>query len=151
MAPSTVWQILKSAGISPALCGTAPAGQSPWRTRAGAQRGEELIAYLAQVIASENLTADGFGDTLLQAHKAGQLPVEAAIGLLAGYVVAAFDTTISTIASGVWLFAPSRSGSPGSSSPASRSGRSTTSRGGSPTSPSGSGSQSCACLGSSQL
>lgn len=35
----------------------------------------------------------------------GEIPREAAIGLLAGYVVAAFDTTINAMASGVHLFA----------------------------------------------
>jgi cytochrome P450 len=81
------------------------AGPDNERTRAGAVRGEELIAYVAGVVAEEKLKPGGFGDNVLQAHKAGRIPVEAAIGLLAGYVVAAFDTTISTIASGMWLFA----------------------------------------------
>jgi cytochrome P450 len=81
------------------------AGPDSERTRAGARRGAELIDYVTQVVTAESLTPGGFGDTVFQAHKAGQIPVEAAVGLLAGYVVAAFDTTISTITSGVWLFA----------------------------------------------
>jgi cytochrome P450 len=57
------------------------------------------------VVAAEDLTPGGFGWTVLGAHKRGEIPVEAAVGLLAGYVVAAFDTTINAIASGTWLFA----------------------------------------------
>ena len=81
------------------------AGPDSERTRAGARRGDELIDYVTQVVTAESLTPGGFGDTVFQAHKAGQIPVEGAVGLLAGYVVAAFDTTINTITSGVWLFA----------------------------------------------
>jgi cytochrome P450 len=39
------------------------------------------------------------------AARRGEIPREAAIGLLAGYVVAAFDTTVSAIANGLLLFA----------------------------------------------
>jgi cytochrome P450 len=81
------------------------AGPDSARTRAGARRGDELIGYVTQVVSTGSLAPGGFGDTVFQAHKAGQIPAEAAVGLLAGYVVAAFDTTISAIASGVWLFA----------------------------------------------
>jgi cytochrome P450 len=75
------------------------------RTAASVPKVEALMGYLAEVVAEENLVPGGFGWTLLEAHKAGHIPVEGAIGLLAGYVVAAFDTTISTISSGMWLFA----------------------------------------------
>ncbi|GAA3772896.1 hypothetical protein GCM10022403_005070 [Streptomyces coacervatus] len=63
------------------------------------------MGYLAEIVAKDDLVPGGFGSTLLEAHKAGRIPVERAIGLLAGYVVAAFDTTISAISSGMWLFA----------------------------------------------
>jgi cytochrome P450 len=79
-----------------------PAGE---RSLAGWPKAEAMIGYLQQVVATEDLTPGGFGWTLLEAHKRGELPVEAAVGLLAGYVVAAFDTTINLIASGTWLFA----------------------------------------------
>jgi cytochrome P450 len=85
------------------------AGPDNARTHAGARRGDELIAYVTQVVTTESLTPGGFGDTVFQAHKAGHIPAEAAVGLLAGYVVAAFDTTINAVASGMWLFA----GNPG--------------------------------------
>ncbi|WP_033318894.1 cytochrome P450 [Streptomyces yerevanensis] len=81
------------------------AGPACPRTAASVPKVEALMGYLAEVVAKENLVPGGFGWTLLEAHKAGQIPVEGAIGLLAGYVVAAFDTTISTISSGMWLFA----------------------------------------------
>jgi cytochrome P450 len=75
------------------------------RTLAGVPRVEAMIAFLQEVVATENLTPGGFGWTVLEAHKQGQIPAEAAVGLLAGYVVAAFDTTINLVANGVWLFA----------------------------------------------
>jgi cytochrome P450 len=75
------------------------------RTVAAGPRVHEMIEFLGAVVASEELTPGGFGWTLLEAHKHGEIPIEGAIGLLAGYIVAAFDTTINTISSGVWLFA----------------------------------------------
>lgn len=63
------------------------------------------MGCLAEVVATENLVPGGFGWTMLEAHKAGRIPIEGAIGLLAGCVVPAFDTTISAISSGMWLFA----------------------------------------------
>ncbi|WP_234390256.1 cytochrome P450 [Streptomyces sp. MMG1533] len=75
------------------------------RTAASVPKVEALMGHLAQVVAEENLVPGGFGWTMLEAHRAGQIPVEGAIGLLAGYVVAAFDTTISALSSAMWLFA----------------------------------------------
>ncbi|EKX60573.1 cytochrome P450 [Streptomyces ipomoeae] len=81
------------------------AGPEVPRTAASVPRVEALMAYLTEVVAKEDLVPGGFGWTVLEAHKSGQIPVEGAIGLLAGYVVAAFDTTISALSSGMWLFA----------------------------------------------
>lgn len=81
------------------------AGPEGPRTAAAVPRVEALMGFLGQVVAAENLVPGGFGWTVLEAHKQGQIPVEGAIGLLAGYVVAAFDTTISALSSGVWLLA----------------------------------------------
>lgn len=75
------------------------------RSLAGVPKVEAMIGFLQEVVATGNLTPGGFGSTLLEAHRAGSLPLEAVVGLLAGYVVAAFDTTINLIASGTWLFA----------------------------------------------
>jgi len=64
-----------------------------------------MMTYVHQAVVEERLTPGGFGSNLVEAYKAGALPVEAAAGLLAGYIVAAFDTTIAAIAAGTWLFA----------------------------------------------
>jgi cytochrome P450 len=66
---------------------------------------QAMMAYLHQAVVEERLKPGGFGASLVEAHKAGALPIEGAVGLLAGYVVAAFDTTIAAIAAGTWLFA----------------------------------------------
>ena len=42
---------------------------------------------------------------MVEAHRRGHLPLTAAVGLLCGYVVAAFETTINAICSGIWFFA----------------------------------------------
>jgi cytochrome P450 len=65
----------------------------------------ELFAYLNRAVDDDDLLPGSFGRNLIEAHKAGQLPRDAAVGLLAGYVVAAFDTTINAVSSAVWLFA----------------------------------------------
>ncbi len=66
----------------------------------------EKIAELCRKVYDENtLMPGGFGHTVAQAARAGLMPEEAVFGLLAGYIVAAFDTTIAGIASGCWLFA----------------------------------------------
>jgi len=75
------------------------------RARAGAPRVEAMIGYLHEVVAAEKLTPGGFGWTVYEAYRQGHLPLEGVVGLLAGYVVAAFDTTINLIANGTWLFA----------------------------------------------
>ena len=66
---------------------------------------QAMMGYLRQAVVEARLTPGGFGANLVEAHKAGALPIDAAVGLLAGYVVAAFDTTIAAIAAGTWLFA----------------------------------------------
>jgi cytochrome P450 len=81
------------------------AGPDNARTRRAAPRVESLISYLHDVVRSGALTSSGFGSTLIEAHRRGDLPLTAAVGLLCGYVVAAFDTTINAICSGIWLFA----------------------------------------------
>ena len=70
---------------------------------------QAMMAYLHEAVVEERLKPGGFGASLVDAHKAGVLAIEAAVGLLAGYVVAAFDTTIAAIAAGTWLFATNTS------------------------------------------
>jgi cytochrome P450 len=64
-----------------------------------------MMGLIAQVYDSGTLVPGGFGSTIADAARRGEITRDTAIGMLAGYVVAAFDTTISAIASGVWLFA----------------------------------------------
>ena len=66
---------------------------------------QAMMGYLHQAVVEERLRPGGFGANLVEAHKVGAIPMEAAVGLVAGYVVAAFDTTIAAIAAGAWLFA----------------------------------------------
>ena len=75
------------------------------RMHSALPRLEAMMALIAQVYDAGTLVPGGFGSTVADAARRGEIPRDAAIGLLAGYVVAAFDTTINGIASGVWLFA----------------------------------------------
>jgi cytochrome P450 len=75
------------------------------RMHSALPRLESMMTLIAQVYDAGTLVPGGFGSTVADAARRGDILREAAIGLLAGYVVAAFDTTISGIASGVWLFA----------------------------------------------
>jgi len=64
-----------------------------------------MMTLITEVYDTGALTPGGFGSTIAEAAQRGEISRDAAIGMLAGYVVAAFDTTINAIASGVWLFA----------------------------------------------
>lgn len=75
------------------------------RMRAALPRLAAMMSLIADVYDAGTLTPGGFGSTIADAARRGEISRDAAIGLLAGYVVAAFDTTINGIASGVWLFA----------------------------------------------
>ena len=75
------------------------------RMRAALPRLEAMMALIAEIYDAGTLAPGGFGSTIADAARRGEIPREAAIGLLAGDVVAAFDTTISGIASGIGLFA----------------------------------------------
>lgn len=75
------------------------------RMRASLPRLQAMMALVARTYDEGRLAVGGFGWTVADAARRGEIPRDAAIGLLAGYVVAAFDTTISAIASGLLLFA----------------------------------------------
>ena len=75
------------------------------RMRGALPKLEAVMKFVAEVYDAGSLTPGGFGSTIADAAKRGDIPREAALGLLVGYVVAAFDTTINAIAAGVWLFA----------------------------------------------
>jgi len=75
------------------------------RMESALPRLQAMMGLLADVYDQGVLIPGGFGSTIADAARRGEITREAAIGLLAGYVVAAFDTTINAIGSGVWLFA----------------------------------------------
>ncbi len=75
------------------------------RMAASLPRLEAMMKLIASVYDVGTLTPGGFGSTIADAARRGEISRDTAIGLLAGYVVAAFDTTINAIATGVWLFA----------------------------------------------
>ncbi len=64
-----------------------------------------MMEFLGRIYDENRLVPGGFGSTVADAARRGEIPREAALGLLAGYVVAAFDTTINAMATGVLLFA----------------------------------------------
>ena len=80
-------------------------GPANERMRGALPRLEAMMGLIAGVYDAGTLAPRGFGSTIADAARRGEISRDAAIGLLAGYVVAAFDTTINGIASGVWLFA----------------------------------------------
>lgn len=75
------------------------------RMRAALPRLQAMMAFIAETCDAGRLAPGGFGWTIADAARRGEIPREAAIGLLAGYVVAAFDTTIAAIANGLFRFA----------------------------------------------
>jgi cytochrome P450 len=75
------------------------------RMRAALPRLQAMMALVARTYDENLLEPGGFGATVAEAARRGEIPRDAAIGLLAGYVVAAFDTTISAISHGLLLFA----------------------------------------------
>lgn len=75
------------------------------RMQASVQTLDRTMSYVAEVYEARALTPGSFGYTIAQAADRGEISADEAIGLLSGYVVAAFDTTINAIASGAWLFA----------------------------------------------
>lgn len=82
-----------------------PCGPENERMRAAMMQLQEIFELTNRVFDAGTLRTDGFGWTVAEAARRGDISRDSAIGLLLGYVVAAFDTTISAIASGVWLFA----------------------------------------------
>lgn len=75
------------------------------RMRGALPRLQAMMDLIARTYDEDRLVPGGFGSTVADAARRGEIPRDAAIGLLAGYVVAAFDTTISAITHGLLLFA----------------------------------------------
>ncbi|NBC36142.1 cytochrome P450 [Novosphingobium sp. FSY-8] len=82
--------------------GAGPAGPL---TTSGLETMAAMMDLIAEIYDNNRLVPGGYAEQLAQAARRGDIPREAAIGLLAGYVVAAFETTIAAMASGAWLFA----------------------------------------------
>lgn len=82
-----------------------PCGPANQRMQTAMPNLEKIFNLTNEVYDAGTLVPGGFGAHIVDAAQRGEIPREAAIGLLLGYVVAAFDTTISAVASGVWLFA----------------------------------------------
>jgi cytochrome P450 len=81
------------------------AGPDNARMRDGLSQLERMMGLIAEIYDANRVVPGGFAAQLIAASHAGQIERETAIGMLAGYIVAAFETTISAMASGIWLFA----------------------------------------------
>lgn len=81
------------------------AGPANARMETGLTRLQEMMALLADIYDQNRVTPGGFADKLIAAAHRGDVSRETAIGMLAGYVVAAFETTISAMAAGICFFA----------------------------------------------
>ncbi len=81
------------------------AGPDNPRMRAGLTQLEAMMGLITEIYDANEVLPGGFAAQLIQAAHQGHITRETAIGMLAGYIVAAFETTISAMASGVWLFA----------------------------------------------
>lgn len=82
-----------------------PCGPENPRMQAAMPQLHRIHRSVSEIYDAGGLMPGGFGSTIADAARCGEIPRETAIGLLLGYVVAAFDTTISAVTSGVWLFA----------------------------------------------
>lgn len=81
------------------------AGPANARMEMGLTRLQEMMALLADIYDQNRVTPGGFADKLIAAAHRGDISRDTAIGMLAGYVVAAFETTISAMAAGICFFA----------------------------------------------
>lgn len=81
------------------------AGPANARMEMGLNRLQEMMALLADIYDQNRVTPGGFAAKLIAAAHRGDISRDTAIGMLAGYVVAAFETTISAMAAGIWFFA----------------------------------------------
>jgi cytochrome P450 len=75
------------------------------RTEAGLVTLQHMMALVAEIYDANRVTPGGFAAQLIAASHRGDISRETAIGMLVGYIVAAFETTISAMAAGLFLFA----------------------------------------------
>ena len=81
------------------------AGPDNARMRQGLTQLEAMMALITQIYDSRDVLPGGLADQLIAVADTGQITRDTAIGMLAGYIVAAFETTISAMAFGIRLFA----------------------------------------------
>lgn len=81
------------------------AGPENARMREGLVQLDRMMALIAEIYDTNHVLPGGFAAQLIAVAREGHITRETAIGMLAGYIVAAFETTISAMASGIWLFA----------------------------------------------
>lgn len=81
------------------------AGPDNARMRSGLTQLGQMMALIADIYDRNSVEKGGFAEQLIHASHQGLISRDTAIGMLAGYIVAAFETTISAMASGIWLFA----------------------------------------------
>jgi cytochrome P450 len=81
------------------------AGPDNPRMREGLGQLEAMMVLIAEIYDSRSIMPGGLADQLIAVADAGQITRDTAIGMLAGYIVAAFETTISSMAFGLKLFA----------------------------------------------
>ncbi|MBA4353847.1 MAG: cytochrome P450, partial [Novosphingobium sp.] len=81
------------------------AGPVNARMEAGLGQLQAIMALLTDIYDEGRVLPGGFAARLIDAAHRGEITRETAIGMLAGYVVAAFETTISAMAAGIQLFA----------------------------------------------
>lgn len=81
------------------------AGPANARMEQGLGGLQEMMGLLTRLYDEERFLPGGFAAKLITSSHRGEISRETAIGMLAGYVVAAFETTISAMAAGIQLFA----------------------------------------------
>lgn len=81
------------------------AGPDGPRMRQGLGQLQHMMALITDIYDNNRVVPGGYAAQLIAASHEGRIARETAIGMLAGYIVAAFETTIAAMASGLWLFA----------------------------------------------
>lgn len=81
------------------------AGPDNAKMRGGLGQLQEMMALITEVYDNNRVIEGGFAAQLIAASHKGVITRDTAIGMLAGYIVAAFETTISAMAAGIWQFA----------------------------------------------
>jgi len=81
------------------------AGPNNARMRSGLSQLQRMMQLIEGIYDRDHVLPGGFAAQLIAASHEGRITRETAIGMLAGYIVAAFETTISAMASGLALFA----------------------------------------------